>query len=179
MRVVVVGCSCAGKSTFGDRLADILKCPRMELDALYWGPDWTPRLPEIFQDTMRKGASGERWVADGNYKLVREVLWQRATMIVWLNYRFPRVFSQGLRRTVARVFLRKELWNGNRESFRGSFMSKDSILVWMVTTFSKRRRELAVLRSSGQFDNVKWLEFTHPRQAEKWLKSLKQNEVVD
>lgn len=26
------------------------------------------------------------WVADGNYSTVRDVLWSRATHVVWLNY---------------------------------------------------------------------------------------------
>ena len=44
-RVVVVGCSGAGKSTLATRIADVLGAPHIELDALHWGPDWTPVDP--------------------------------------------------------------------------------------------------------------------------------------
>ncbi|MPZ15785.1 MAG: hypothetical protein GEU73_15410 [Chloroflexi bacterium] len=47
-RVVVVGTSCAGKTTLARRLARILASEHVELDSLYWGPEWTPR-PDFIQ----------------------------------------------------------------------------------------------------------------------------------
>ena len=40
-RVVVIGTSCAGKTTFARALARILTFPHIELDALHWLPNWT------------------------------------------------------------------------------------------------------------------------------------------
>ncbi|HCU2021331.1 TPA: AAA family ATPase [Pseudomonas aeruginosa] len=40
LRVVVVGTSGAGKSTFSAALAARLGCTHVELDRLYWGPGW-------------------------------------------------------------------------------------------------------------------------------------------
>jgi len=48
-RVVVVGTSCAGKTTFARRLAGIVGAAHVELDALHWGPLWTPR-PDFQRD---------------------------------------------------------------------------------------------------------------------------------
>src|SRR5262249_18611627 len=42
-RVVVIGTSGAGKTTFAGRLASRLGTAHIELDALHWGHDWTPR----------------------------------------------------------------------------------------------------------------------------------------
>lgn len=42
-RILVVGTSGAGKSRLAGQLAAALGVPHVELDALYWGPDWTPR----------------------------------------------------------------------------------------------------------------------------------------
>jgi adenylate kinase family enzyme len=38
-RVVVVGSSCSGKTTFARSLAEIVGSPHVELDALHWGPN--------------------------------------------------------------------------------------------------------------------------------------------
>src|SRR5215470_14691924 len=97
-RVVVVGSSGTGKTTMARQLAHTFACPHIELDALYWGPNWTPRGD--FVDRVRKATAVERWVADGNYRIVRDYLWGRATALVWLNYSFPVAFGRALKRTL-------------------------------------------------------------------------------
>ena len=96
-RVVVVGTSCSGKTTLARRLAGILGAQHVELDALYWGREWTPRLD--FPKAVSAAVQQERWVIDGNYSAVRDLIWRRCTAIVWLDYSFARVFSRALRRT--------------------------------------------------------------------------------
>ena len=73
-RVVVIGTSCAGKSTFAQALADISDLPRIELDALHWGANWQPKSSEEFRRLVAEAASAESWVADGNYGVVRELV---------------------------------------------------------------------------------------------------------
>ncbi|WP_428001083.1 hypothetical protein [Acidovorax sp.] len=79
MRYVIVGTSGAGKSTFAAALVQATGCPHIELDALYWGPEWTAVPHEQFEARVRSATEGECWVADGNYTALREVLWGRAT----------------------------------------------------------------------------------------------------
>ena len=102
-RVAVVGTSCSGKTTFADSLSVILGIPHIELDALYWQPGWMERPPAEFCTLVEKETSGNRWVSDGNYSTVREIVWGRATDVVWLNYSFPLVFSRALRRSISRA----------------------------------------------------------------------------
>ena len=65
--------------------------------------------------------SAERWVVDGNYNMVRDIVWQRATTLAWLNLSFPVVFWRALSRTVIRSFGRRTLFSGNKESIRQVF----------------------------------------------------------
>jgi hypothetical protein len=51
-----------------------------------------------------------------------------------------------LRRTLRRVVSQEELWNGNRESWR-MMLSRDSILLWFLHTYWRRRREYPALLS--------------------------------
>lgn len=168
----MVGTSCAGKTTFTRALGKTLGCPIVELDDLYWGPDWTPKPPEEFRRLVAEAAAADTWVADGNYSSVRDVLWPRATAIVWLNYGFGRVFWRGLKRTIARSVRDEALWHGNRESLRRAFLSKESILLWIVTTHRRRRLEFQALRASRAFPHLAWVEVRNPAQAERWLGSL-------
>ncbi|HIV72229.1 MAG TPA: toxin [Candidatus Aquabacterium excrementipullorum] len=171
-RVVIIGSSCAGKSTFAQALAKARSCPCIELDELFWGPDWTPKPSADFLRLVTEAAAGDTWVASGNYGTSREILWARATTIVWLNFSLPRVLWRGLRRTVGRVVSGRELFHGNRESFRQAFLSRESILWWIVSTFARRRLEFEALRASGQFAHETWLEARTPAEAAEILAAL-------
>src|SRR5262245_40275576 len=48
-RVVVVGTSCSGKTTFAKELARKLNKKHVEIDAIYWLPDWTGRPEDDFR----------------------------------------------------------------------------------------------------------------------------------
>ena len=121
MRAIVIGTSGTGKTTFARQLAQAVGAPHTEMDALHWGPDWTPHPLAQFRAAVDAASAGARWVIDGNYTAVRDLLWPRATHIVWLDYSRLRVFGQVLRRTLQRGVRQTPLWAGNRESLRRAF----------------------------------------------------------
>jgi len=171
-RVVVIGTSSAGKTRFARTLARGLSVPYVELDELHWAPHWTEKSDAEFSRLVASAISGSAWVADGNYGVVRDVVWPRANVVVWLNYSFAVVFWRGLRRSIERGVSRTELSHGNRESFRRAFLSKESILLWILTTFSRRRLEFADLQKSVKYAHLKWIEFRRPSEASRWLSAL-------
>jgi len=172
-RVIVIGSSCSGKTTLARRLAELLGSPHIKLDALHWGPDWSEVPRERFRAALEKRVEGDRWVVDGNYSAVRDIVWERATDAAWLNYRFHVVFGRALARTLRRIVLREELFNGNRESFRKAFLSRDSILLWVIRTFNRRRRNYRALFESGVFPNIRLIELRRPRDAGMLLANLR------
>jgi adenylate kinase family enzyme len=99
-RIVIAGTSSSGKTTLARALAGKLGYAHIELDALHWGPRWRPQ--ESFRDDVTAATAGTRWIAEGNYKAVRDLLWSRATALVWLNYPFPLVLRRALWRTLVR-----------------------------------------------------------------------------
>ncbi len=176
-RVLVIGNSGAGKSTLARALSQRLDARWVELDALFWGPDWTPRPREAFSAAVLQATQGERWVADGNYGGVRELLWPMADTVVWLDYALPRVLWRGLWRTLRRAITREPLWSDNHESLRKSFLSRDSILWWIVTTHARRHREFAALRDAGPYADKAWLVQRSPRETARWLAALPQRDL--
>lgn len=170
-RILVIGTSCSGKTSLARAIARKLNLAHIELDALHWGPDWTPR--EDFLDRVRTAIAADEWVTDGNYSVARPLLWGRADLIVWLDYPMGVVVQRALRRTVARSWRRTELWSGNRESFRLSFLSRDSILLWVLSTWRKnRQRYRAQFRPGGPFAHKRVCRLESQEQTDAFLASL-------
>jgi len=151
-RVVVVGTSCSGKTTFAHQLASKLNMECVELDALYWGPGWTPR--PTFEGDVLAAVQQARWVIDGNYSRVRDIIWRHATAIAWLDYSFARVFSQAVRRTLRRVVLGERLYGGNRETIRETLFDVEAPLWLVVRTHGRRRREFPELFERAEYRHV-------------------------
>ncbi len=171
MRFIVVGTSGSGKSTFAKALASKLQSPWIELDALHWMPNWVERDGSEFRALVARATEGERWVVDGNYSVARDVLWPRATDIVWLNYSRTTVFSRILRRTLRRCLTKETLWAGNTESLRKAFFSRESILLWAFTTYGKNRKKYSRLRGDAAYTHLRWHEVRNHKDAERILLS--------
>ena len=172
-RYVVVGTSGAGKTAFARELASIVGGEHVELDALHWDANWTPRTRAEFEVRVAQRTVGERWVVDGNYSAVRHVVWPRATDIVWLNFPRAVVFSRVIRRTIVRAATREELWAGNRETLAKALLSRDSILLWSFTTFGRNRRKYSAARASGEHAHLRWHELRTPREARTFLRTVR------
>jgi adenylate kinase family enzyme len=168
-RVAIVGTSCTGKTTLARSLSRVLGTPHVELDALYWGPSWTPVPREEFQSRVRAAVAAPSWIIDGNYSAVRDLVWGGATALVWLNYPFSLVFPRAVRRTLRRIRTREALFAGNRESF--AIADPEWIPWWVLRTFWRRRREYPLLLRQPSFAHLQVLEFRRPRQADRFLSS--------
>jgi adenylate kinase family enzyme len=174
-RVVVIGTSCVGKTMFARSLARILSFPHVELDALYWQPNWVPRPPDEFRALTTQALAQDCWVTDGNYGAVRDLVLSRATTVIWLNYVFPLVLWRALTRTMRRVLTQEELFSGNRESLRMAFFSRESILWWVITTFYRRRQQYRELFDRRTTPHSTYVEFRNPSEAQNFLIGLEKN----
>ncbi len=172
LRVVVVGTSCSGKTTVARRIAQVWGIPHIELDAIYWGPNWSPMPDGEFRSVIELESRRRAWVIDGNYNRVRDILWPRATHLVWLNLPFARVFWQALSRTVKRVVTREELWSGNRETLRDVLFNRDSILWWVITTHHRRSREYQQLIQDDRYRHLKVYEIRNSGDVQGMLRTL-------
>lgn len=66
-RVLVMGSSGSGKSTFAMRLSEITGIPFVSLDALFWKPGWIESDRAEFVARVNEVAQRPRWIIDGNY----------------------------------------------------------------------------------------------------------------
>lgn len=176
-RIVVIGTTSSGKSTLAESLAKKLGIPYVELDALFWEPNWQEASPLEFRRRVESAIKPDAWVVAGNYSRVRNLIWERAELILWLDYPLPTVFWRLLTRTVCRAVTQEELWNGNRETFwwHLKLWSQESLFHWLFKTYWRRKQEIPILLSLPENRHLKCIHFKHPSETEKWLEKI--NEV--
>ncbi|MGY1551774.1 AAA family ATPase [Microbacterium sp. A588] len=171
MRVLIAGVTGSGKTTLARRIAERWKLDHHEIDALYHGPNWTPR-PE-FLDDVRAFAATERWVTEWQYtsKGTNEVLVPRADLVVWLDYPWPLVRRRLVARTLRRRVMRTRLWNGNVEPAlwtREAWSGENDIMRWQKDTRYKWDRRMPEIEKA--FSSLQIMRLRHPREAEQWLR---------
>ncbi|HEX7166777.1 MAG TPA: AAA family ATPase [Acidimicrobiales bacterium] len=168
MRIHVVGTSGSGKTTVARSAAARLGVPHLELDAVRHQPNWT-EMPndEMWAVVTAFTTQHEAWVVDGNYGFVRDALWARATHIVFLDLPRWRIMTQVIRRSFARAAFRRELWNGNTETFR-SWADPTHPIRWAWTSRDRRRQQYA----ESVATDPRWVVLTSRREVQAWLGSL-------
>jgi adenylate kinase family enzyme len=122
-------------------LATSLGYPYLELDSVYHQENWTALDVDAFRATVSTFADQAEWVTDGNYRAVRDLLWPRADLIVFIDLPKWQVMMRIVRRTLRRALRHEELWNGNRESLR-NLISRDperNIVLWSWNTHALYR----------------------------------------
>lgn len=66
-RVLVIGCSGAGKTVFARRLALATGRPLIHLDQEYWQPGWTPPDEGWWRSRVDELIARPNWIMDGNF----------------------------------------------------------------------------------------------------------------
>jgi adenylate kinase family enzyme len=171
-RVVVIGAAGSGKSTLAERLGARLDCPYIDLDALFWGPNWVSAPPDVFRASVDAALAGPRWTISGNYRAVRDLTWMRADTLIWLDYPLWFTYGRLLRRTTRRVMTGEALWAGNRETWRNAFFSRDSLLWYILKTHASQRQRFEQELAAPEYYHLQSLRFRLPGDAERWYASL-------
>jgi adenylate kinase family enzyme len=162
LRFSIIGTSGSGKTTLARALAARLKIPFIELDSIIHQANWVALPDPEFRARVAMVVDGERWVIDGNYHVVRDLVWDRATTIVWLDLPRWQIMAQVIWRSVSRAAIGTELWNGNRERWH-ALLTRDHPIRWAWRTYHERRHRYEELR------DARWVQLHSRRDMRRWL----------
>ena len=96
---------------------------------------------------MQALVAQEGWTTEWQYDGVRDLLADRADLVVWLDLPRRLVLAQVSRRTLRRRLRREVLWNGNVEpSLLTIFTYPEHIVRWSWTSHRRLAPRVAVLR---------------------------------
>jgi adenylate kinase family enzyme len=169
----MIGTSGSGKSTLASSLAVALGADFLELDSVYHQADWVPLPTEEFRRRVASVVAGERWVIDGNYSKVRDIVWARADTVVWLDLPRRTVMRRIIQRSVGRVASRVELWNGNRERWRNLFTldKEESVISWAWQTHTANRVKFEAAMADPENDHLRFVRLTSPAAVRRFLRA--------
>ena len=176
LKINVIGTSGSGKTTFGRVLAQNLEIPFIEMDALFWEPDWGSPIDEEFFPRLTNALKGESWVLDGNYSRTLAIKWNEVDIVIWLDYSFIRTVFQAIQRAISRIISQEELWpgTGNWETFRKLF-SKDSIVLWTISTYARKRKRISEYMKFDEYSDIKFIQLKSPSESDHFLNRIETN----
>ncbi len=174
-RINIIGTSGSGKTTFSRQLAKKLNFPIIEMDKLFWGPNWYWPSDEEFFGKLKNALSSEKWILDGNYTRTIPIKWEKVEVVIWLDYPFLTTLFQAIRRAIKRSITGEELWEktGNRESFKKSFLSKDSIILWTIKTHKPVRKKYEEYMKDPKYSHIKFVRIRNHKEADRFLESVR------
>ena len=143
-RISIVGGSGTGKSTLCDILAKKLNLPAIHLDAINFEANWVEIDKNKRDKIINERANEDKWIIDGNYSKTLKERFDRADLIIWLDYS-----------TYAQV----------KGIFNFTFFK-------YVITYNKKKRHIIVDNLNG-IPEDKVLIFKKRKALNKWLEELR------
>jgi adenylate kinase family enzyme len=176
MRIVVTGTSGAGKTTLARTLAARLDLPHIDLDAINWQPDWHDLLtddPGELRRLVTREIEADAWVTDGYYPFLQDVIWSRATHLIWLDYSRAVIMWQVIGRSVYRAVARVELWpgTGNRETWL-RWLHPSHPIRWSWRSWQRQRAETEARLGRPDVAHLVVLRARHRREARATVERL-------
>ena len=164
-RVLVLGNSGSGKSSFAEKLAGKLKIPCIHLDSHYWKPNWNPTPKEEWPALVRRLINEEEWVMDGNYSTTLEERIQQADTAIYLRVSRPVALWRVMkRRIVHHGKVRAELPEGCNEKIDLEFLK----WIWDHPNRAKERT-FPILEKYSNSDKI--ILYLTSKEAQEFLDS--------
>ena len=170
-RIVIIGRTGSGKTTLARELAAALGIPHVELDALYFGPDFSTVPLSVLRERTRSAIAGDLWVTDGNKSAVRDLVWPRADTIIWLDYPFVvslwRLGKRALWRTS--VLKAQAAQSGKRTGLPRQLLSAAKGVLTALRSHMGQRREYPLMFAQPENQHLAVACLRSPRATRRWL----------
>ncbi len=85
-RILIIGCSCSGKSTLARALGQKLGLPVIHLDQLWWKEGWEHVTRGEFDSRLAMALNMDRWIIDGNFSRTIQQRLSKCDTILYLDF---------------------------------------------------------------------------------------------
>ena len=161
-KIIVLGCSGSGKSTFAIKLHEKLGLPLYHLDNIWWKDDRTHISREEFDEKLDGLTKLDSWIIDGDYSRTYEKRIVACDTIFFLDYSED-VCMDGI---VGRV-------GQKRPDMPWTEDELDPELIELVRNYGKENRP-KLLELFAQYPEKNVITFKTREEADKWIAERQQ-----
>ena len=157
-RIVVMGISGSGKTTYAASIAEAANLTHIELDLLNWRANWYDRYVnefEAFEADLIAQISKSSWVLSGGYTKVRPMILARAQAVVWLDLPKSVVLRQVVTRSLKRAIGKEPILNGNYETFERWLLPGHPIQI-VLRNYQRKRQQFQNLLGAPEYAHLKF-----------------------
>jgi adenylate kinase family enzyme len=162
-RILVIGCSGSGKSTFSKELSHRLNLPLVHLDHLFWKPGWIEREYKIFEGLLQAEIEKKQWIIDGNYINSFPIRIKYADTVIFLD------FNRWI--CTWRVIKRWLMQEGYQAIDCPQTMDW-SFLKYVFWDYHGNIRNRALEIKKQYSSSINWITFKDSNEVKKWLLML-------
>lgn len=180
-RIVIIGRTGSGKTTLARQLAAALDVPHVELDALYFGPDFSTAPVSVLRERVSIAIAGDRWITDGNKSVVRDLVWPRADTIIWLDYPLFVSLWRLARRALGRAssLTTQAAETGERKGLPKQFLSAARGVLSALRSHTGQRSEFPRMLAAPENQHLETARLRSPRATQRWLTRVAENPGVE
>ena len=159
-KIIVLGCSGSGKSTFSEKLCDVTGLPLFHLDAIWWNPDRSHISREEFDQKLDAILQTDKWIIDGDYSRTYEIRFHSCDTVIFLDYGTEECMN-GIKERIGKV----------RVDMPWVEQELDPELVKLVENYPKANRPV-ILSLLEKHPDINRIVFKSRLEASEWMGSI-------
>ena len=169
-RISIIGGSGSGKSTLANILSTELKLPAIHLDAINYSSNWVEIDKEERDKIISNKSAEDKWIIDGNYNKTLQERFEKADLIIWLDYSTIKQLKGVIKRYL-------KTYTKERPEIPGCKERLDFTFIKYVFTYNKKKRPV-IVEYLKNIPKEKVLVFKRQKDLNKWLKEFTGNDDV-
>ena len=166
-KVLVLGCSGSGKSTFAVKLHEKTNLPLYHLDNIWWKADRTHITRDEFDSSLDELIRHERWIIDGDYNRTYEKRIAACDTIFFLDYG-ESVCMEGI---ISRI-------GENRPDMPWTEDELDPELVELIKNYEKANKP-RLMELFAKYPEKTVITFKSREEAESWITNSEKGKYND
>lgn len=160
-KIAIVGGPGTGKTTLSDKLSEIYGIKATHIDGIHFLENWNMRDKSERDKIILNLINKDKWIIDGTYKSTLKPRFEKADLIIWLDYS---TFEQ-LRGVITRYIKNK---GKEKKEIPGCKEKIDKEFITYVLKYNKYKR-INIVKNLEGIDENKILIFKNRKQVNNWL----------